>query len=414
MRDVLITVDGVSKKFCRSLKRSLWYGLKDLGNELRGHRHGGNGELRPDEFWAVKDATFQLKRGECLGLIGRNGAGKTTLLRMLNGLIKPDQGRIELRGRVGALIALGAGFNPILTGRENVYVNASVLGLSKREIGEKLDEIIDFAEIGEFIDSPVQTYSSGMQVRLGFSVATALKPDILLLDEVLAVGDAAFRTKCFNRIQDIISDCAVIFVSHSMPQITRICSQLMLLSNGRILTQGPDLGQIIARYHRLSDTTAPSSQHHEGSGQARIKSVLVQDGLRTPRLELSNGEPFSIQLNLWLSDEARTHDPRLLITFADEEDSNVAQVYEPIAHLATTDNILVRLDFQSMPFNAGRYSLTANVLLGPRGEMAHVVRRTATFTVQHAYVGYAPVILRPTQCVVVSSSQCHSDARQIP
>ena len=143
--------------------------------------------------------SFELRRGDCLGLIGRNGAGKTTLLKMLNGLIKPDRGRIEMRGRVGALIALGAGFNPILTGRENIYVNGSVLGLSRREIEEKLDDIIDFAEIGKFIDAPVQSYSSGMQVRLGFAIATALRTDILLLDEVLSVGELRVRDQMLRK-----------------------------------------------------------------------------------------------------------------------------------------------------------------------------------------------------------------------
>jgi lipopolysaccharide transport system ATP-binding protein len=193
--EVLMSVQGVSKKFCRSLKRSLWYGMQDIVSELNpfeSHTSEVNVErhsiLRKDEFWAVNDVSFELRRGECLGLIGRNGAGKTTLLKMLNGLMKPDQGRIEIRGRVGALIALGAGFNPILTGRENIYVNGSVLGLTKREIDEKIEGIIDFADIREFIDSPVQSYSSGMQVRLGFAVATALEPDILLLDEVVIAG----------------------------------------------------------------------------------------------------------------------------------------------------------------------------------------------------------------------------------
>ncbi len=196
--DVLVRVEGVSKKFCRDLKRSLWYGLKDTAADLLGRN--GASSLRLDEFWAVDGVSFELRRGDCLGLIGRNGAGKTTLLKMLNGLMKPDKGRIEIRGRVGALISLGAGFNPILTGRENIYVNGSVLGLPTREIDAKLDEIVDFAEIGEFIDSPVQSYSAGMQVRLGFAVATALRPDVLLLDEVLAVGDAAFRAKCYDRL----------------------------------------------------------------------------------------------------------------------------------------------------------------------------------------------------------------------
>jgi ABC-type polysaccharide/polyol phosphate transport system ATPase subunit len=238
MRDTLIKVEGVSKKFCRSLKKSLWYGMKDLGNELRGRRHGGNGELRPEEFWAVKDVSFELKRGECLGLIGRNGAGKTTLLRMLNGLVKPDQGRIEMHGRVGALIALGAGFNPILTGRENVYVNASVLGITKTELDRKLDDIVEFAEIGEFIDAPVQSYSSGMQVRLGFSVATALEPDILLLDEVLAVGDASFQSKCIKRIGSVLDNCAVIFVSHNAWSVRRICDSVIWLKSGSIAYHG--------------------------------------------------------------------------------------------------------------------------------------------------------------------------------
>ena len=241
MNDILINVDGVSKKFCKSLRKSLKYGLQDLGHELTGSRHGGNGNLRPDEFWAVNDVSFELRRGECLGLIGRNGAGKTTLLRMLNGLIKPDQGRIEMRGRMGAFIALGAGFNPILSGRENIYVNGSVLGLTKQEIDEKIDEIIDFAEIGDFIDSPVQSYSSGMQVRLGFAVASTLDPDILLLDEVLAVGDTAFRYKCYKRIDKLRKKSAVIFVSHDMPSISRICNRAILLKHGEVLFNGDTL-----------------------------------------------------------------------------------------------------------------------------------------------------------------------------
>lgn len=238
MSDTLIKVEGVSKKFCRSLKRSLWYGMQDLGNELVGRKRGGGDGLRPDEFWAVNDVSFEIKRGECLGLIGRNGAGKTTLLRMLIGLIKPDTGRIEMKGRICALISLGAGFNPILTGRENIYVNASVLGLSKREIENKVEGIIDFAEIGDFIDMPVQSYSSGMSVRLGFAIASALDPDVLLLDEVLAVGDGAFKFKCYRRIDDLLKKSAVIFVTHDMPQLSRICNRTLVLRLGREFFQG--------------------------------------------------------------------------------------------------------------------------------------------------------------------------------
>jgi lipopolysaccharide transport system ATP-binding protein len=259
MSDTLINVDNVSKRFCRSLKRSLWYGVQDLGAELVGRRHGRDGDLRPSEFWAVQDVSFELKRGECLGLIGRNGAGKTTLLRMLNGLIKPDSGRIEIRGQVGALIALGAGFNPILTGRENIYVNASVLGLSRTEVDRKLDDIIEFAELWDFIDAPVQSYSSGMQVRLGFSIASTLKPDILLLDEVLAVGDAAFRSKCFQRIGEVLNDAAVIFVSHSEAQVSRICDSTLLLDAGKVRFQGSTV-EALRRYREAQPFIAGKSQ----------------------------------------------------------------------------------------------------------------------------------------------------------
>ena len=230
--DVLIKVENVSKKFSRDLKKSLWYGIKDIGNDLIGSSNK-NVNLRKTEFWALDDISFELKRGEVLGLIGRNGAGKTTLLKLLNGLTKPDAGILTMYGRVGALIALGAGFNPILTGRENVYVNGSVLGLSKKEIDDKFDEIVDFAELWDFIDTPVQSYSSGMQVRLGFAIATKIEPDILLLDEVLAVGDAAFRNKCYSQIGKLTKKSAVIFVSHNMNDIVRICDRCLLLEDGK-------------------------------------------------------------------------------------------------------------------------------------------------------------------------------------
>ena len=248
--DTLVRVEGVSKRFCRSLKKSLWYGVQDIAGDLG----WGNParELRADEFWALKHISFELRRGECLGLIGHNGAGKTTLLRMLDGLIKPDQGRIEIRGRVGGLIALGAGFNPILTGRENIYVNASVIGVSKREVNKKFDEIVDFSGIHEFIDAPVQSYSSGMSVRLGFAVAAILiQPDVLLLDEVLAVGDIGFIIKCMNAIRQLSKNSAVIFVSHNMPFISWFCTRVMVLDQGRCLIDTNELGEGINEYYAM-------------------------------------------------------------------------------------------------------------------------------------------------------------------
>jgi len=232
--DVLIKVENVSKKFSRDLKKSLWYGIKDIGGDLIGSSNN-NVKLRKKEFWALENISFELKRGEVLGLIGRNGAGKTTLLKLLNGLTKPDSGKITMRGRVGALIALGAGFNPILTGRENVYVNGAVLGLSKKEIDENFDEIVGFAELWDFIDTPVQNYSSGMHVRLGFAIASFLSPDVLILDEVLAVGDLRFRNKCYNRIGKIVQNSTVVLVSHDLNAIQRLCDRVLYLKNGKII-----------------------------------------------------------------------------------------------------------------------------------------------------------------------------------
>jgi lipopolysaccharide transport system ATP-binding protein len=278
-----VRVEGVSKKFCRSLKQSLWYGLGDMASELnpftKGKEVRSNGptesELRPGEFWAVNGVSFELRRGECLGLIGHNGAGKTTLLKMLNGLIKPDAGSITMRGRIGALIALGAGFNPILTGRENIYVNGSVLGLTKEEIDGKLDDIIDFAGLRDFIDTPVQSYSSGMQVRLGFSVATALEPDVLILDEVLAVGDRSFRSKCMARVSQLLERCAVIFVSHSAADIQQICDMTVWLVKGEMRFVG-GASEGLRKYAAAADQAQSAVRHvHSPFTHADIKATTT-------------------------------------------------------------------------------------------------------------------------------------------
>ena len=237
--EVLVTCENVSKKFCRNLKRSLWYGVRDVCAEFNPFRERqaflGTENipgLRKDDFWAVKDISFELRRGECLGLIGYNGAGKSTLLKMLNGLIKPDHGRIAMTGRIGALIELNAGFDPVLTGRENIYIYGSILGFSKKKIDKKFNEIVEFSELKDFIGMPLRSYSSGMKVRLGFAVASQMDPDVLLVDEVLAVGDRPFRLKCYNRITELKENTTIIFVSHNMFDIVRVCTKGCILNNG--------------------------------------------------------------------------------------------------------------------------------------------------------------------------------------
>lgn len=247
--DVVLSVQGVSKKFCRSLKRSLFYGIQDIATELTGgQRHSD--ELREGEFWALKEVSLELRRGQAVGLLGANGSGKTTLLRIISGLIKPDTGSVRVRGRVAPLIALGAGFSPILTGRENIYANMSVLGLSKQEIDDRFDDVVDFAEIGEAIDAPVQSYSSGMAARLGFACAIHTEPDILLIDEVLAVGDIRFRSKCERRLAELLQKgTSFVLVSHFFQAILNICNTAVYLNKGQLVAIG-EARTIMDRYEQ--------------------------------------------------------------------------------------------------------------------------------------------------------------------
>ncbi|MGD1872012.1 MAG: ABC transporter ATP-binding protein [Mastigocoleus sp.] len=236
--DFVINVNGVSKKFCRSLKKSLFYGLIDICTELTGIERKSY-QLRKGEFWALKNVDLQLKKGESIGLVGANGAGKSTLLRIISGLIKPDTGNVKVRGKLAPLIALGAGFNPILTGRENVYANMAILGLSSSEITERFEDVIQFAEIDEAIDAPVQTYSSGMAARLGFACAVYIEPDILLIDEVLAVGDIKFRMKCYQRLEKMRENgTAFILVAHNPHVILNVCDRAVYLNKGNFICEG--------------------------------------------------------------------------------------------------------------------------------------------------------------------------------
>jgi len=236
----VICATHLSKKYCRELRRSLWYGLGDIAREIFVRETGERPvQLRDAEFWALRDVSFEVGRGESLAVIGANGAGKSTLLKVLYGLIKPDAGRVRITGRVGALIELGTGFNPVLSGRENVYVNAAIQGLSSGQVDRLMDEIADFAGVGEFIDTPVQYYSSGMQARLSYAVAVHLKPDVLLVDEVLAVGDIAYQRKCFGHMQKYLeAGGSLIFVSHNPYQLQAICQRGVVLEQGRLTFSG--------------------------------------------------------------------------------------------------------------------------------------------------------------------------------
>lgn len=298
----VISVEGVSKKFCRDLKRSLFYGVQDIAADLTGGRRHSD-RLRSQEFWALQSISFQLHRGQAVGLVGSNGAGKSTLLRIISGLIKPDTGQVRIRGRLAPLIALGAGFNPILTGRENIYANMSILGLTTRQIEQRFQDVVEFAEIETAIDAPVQTYSSGMAARLGFACAIYTEPDILLIDEVLAVGDARFKAKCYRRLYELRQKgVAFILVNHNSQAILNICDTAVYLSQGALVMQG-EVNTVVDQYEQdlfldsveqsQNSIVLPSKDAGESAG-IDIREIFFRDSQEQPTTVLSTGKPLSL------------------------------------------------------------------------------------------------------------------------
>ena len=259
------------------------YGATDLTRSFLGLNQRTE-RLRDGEFWAVDDVSFELKKGETLGIIGPNGSGKSTMLKLLNGIFMPDKGKIEINGRVGALIEVGAGFHPMLTGRENIYVNGAILGMSKKEVDKRFEEIVEFADIGDFIDSPVKHYSSGMYVRLGFSIAAHAEPHILLVDEVLAVGDMFFQSKCIVKMKDMIDKGAtLLFISHNTGAVKSVCKKSILLNKGKLIDYDKS-DKVVAKYFSLKVQ----------SEQYVIKDVAKNNGNSEPLPESSKkgGEIF--------------------------------------------------------------------------------------------------------------------------
>jgi len=229
------------------------YGTYDLMRSMTGQQVHSD-YLRKEEFWALENISFELKKGETLGIIGANGSGKTTLLRVLTGIFPPDKGEIVVKGRLGALVSVGAGFHPHMTGRENIYLNGVILGMTKHEIDANFESIVDFAEIGEFIDAPVSTYSSGMYVRLGFAIAIHCQPDILLIDEILSVGDLSFRNKSMRHMAQFREKAkGLIFISHNLEQVRVLCNRLIVLDKGKIVYSGETHAGIVW-YEEMSRT----------------------------------------------------------------------------------------------------------------------------------------------------------------
>ncbi len=375
-----IRVDNLSKRYrlgtsksagYRTLRETItesaagaWHGLRRrLGGSVN-----GNGSDRDDAFWALKDVSFEVQPGEVVGIIGRNGAGKSTLLKIIGRITEPASGRLEVRGRVGSLLEVGTGFHPELSGRENIYLNGSILGMKRSEIEKKFDAIVAFSEMEQFLDTPVKRYSSGMFVRLAFAVAANLEPEILIVDEVLAVGDVAFQKKCLGKINEV-SKCGrtVLFVSHNLGMLRSLCNSILLLGNGRLVFQG-DCEKGLDHYSRKLDSTTTGEVNlithpRRRNGRPSIFhkiSVYNEDKEITDQLHC--GEPITVEFQVAPILKNTKHHFCIKV-----EDSMGATLFTLATFLSDSGPIsldrheTVTCKIPELPLSPGRYSLSLEV-----------------------------------------------------
>jgi ABC-type polysaccharide/polyol phosphate transport system ATPase subunit len=353
MKSGAISLDGVSRRFIVRARETR--SLKELF-VARG-RTGGQ------EVWALRDVSAEVGAGEAVGLVGRNGSGKTTLLRVVAGIIRPTTGRVAVGGRVGSLLELGAGFHPDFTGRENVYLNGSIQGLRRTQIRERFDEIVSFAELEHAIDRPVRTYSSGMYMRLGFAIAAFLDADILLLDEVFAVGDEAFQRKCFGRIFEFKQrGGTIVFVSHDASAVERLCDRAVLLQEGSVAYDGPSHEALVRYRRQLASEVDPAEREaglrEWGTGEATIASAELHGSNGESRDQFLAGEPF--QLHVVVSGSGLAAAPRVQLELRDDSGLLVAADEVDTQTLGwdgEADRFGLRLNVPELPLSFGRFHL---------------------------------------------------------
>jgi lipopolysaccharide transport system ATP-binding protein len=394
MSNVVIQAEGISKIYRIGLEEEMHDSLvsavldfvrRPISNFRRLRRlaaFGENAGESRDAIWALKEVSFQVRKGEVVGVIGQNGAGKSTLLKILSGITEPTRGRAIVSGRIGSLLEVGTGFHPELTGRENVYLNGTILGMKKREVDGKFDEIVDFSGIKKFVDTPIKRYSSGMKVRLAFAVAAHLNPEILLVDEVLAVGDASFQKKCLGKMEDIRKEGrTVLFVSHNMTAIQRLCGRAILFKDGVVICDG-DVREAVECY--LCDdsveqygTSQPNVNERlrlNGLGeQARLTGCRLFDAVENENYSLPFGQAFTVELDcIGLSDVGSVAfvvgidsltGVRITTAVSDEGGNTVS--------VKKGQTVRACLRFEDLMLKPGRYSLTVG-LLGLMGGMDHL------------------------------------------
>lgn len=382
MSELAIKVQGLSKEYSIGLNKS--GSFRESFNRRIKHLMGK--KVLGESFMALKDISFDVKKGEAVGIIGRNGAGKSTLLKILSRITEPTTGRIEINGRVSSLLEVGTGFHPELTGRENIYLNGTILGMTQREVKSKFDEIVDFSGVEKFIDTTVKHYSSGMQVRLAFSVAAHLEPEILIIDEVLAVGDAEFQKKCLGKMEDVAGKGrTVLFVSHNMGAIANLCAEGILLKEGIITSKG-NVIQVLKDYQndleerlkiKINDRT-----DRIGNGTIRFKDMYIVDfdGVRLLKVFSGQNCRFIIEFENRTTDEA---DFQVDIGMLSEMDEKITwfstSVAEQTITKITRQNNKIILSVKKIPFMPGNYKFT--LFCKYKGEIADWVNNAFQFDV---------------------------------
>jgi len=360
--DIVLTANNLNKKYSKNLKRSMVYGISELLQNFLGIKPDRS-ELRPAEFWALKNASFELRKGEVLGIIGPNGSGKSTLLRLIAGIYPPDKGKITIRGKAAALMSLSVGFHPNLSGYENIFLKGSMLGLSKKEISEKIDKIVKFAELENFIHTPISNYSSGMKVRLGFSILIATNPDVILLDEVLAVGDRKFKAKCYKEIDKKTQTSGIILVSHNMALISRMCTRIMIFDKGETIFQSNNVLEGIDFYNtkfRIEETSITGMKEIELKDLKLFSTEHTENTKET--FEVNRLDPLTIRMDLTIHPSIPNVAIRLGIN-----NNNFMRIAEADSFLDgfditnSTGELFLELNIKRINFAPGVYSITIEI-----------------------------------------------------
>lgn len=396
MADTVIHVDKLGKRYQINEMKAAYGTLRDaLITAARAQfRKGLNqGASRFQEFWALQDVSFEVKQGEVLGIIGRNGAGKSTLLKILSRITEPTIGCIRMRGRVRALLEVGTGFHPELTGRENIYLNGVILGMKRAEIDRKFDEIVEFAELQQFLDTPVKRYSSGMYTRLAFSVAAHLEPEILIIDEVLAVGDAVFQRKCLGKMGAVAREGrTVLFVSHNMAAVQTLCTRALVLQNGTIVVDDSAPAAVAAYLSYLESAATQeltTRTERRGKGQIRLTHVAAFRADHTPVGPLATGHPARFVFDLSAMRSGMSCSFTIYdylgqpVTFFDSAMHSSADVVVP----AQGPRFLCEID--ELPLLPGRYRINAAVM--HNGELQDHVEAAAFIEVEQGLLRGRPV-----------------------